>query len=177
MSQQSSTQLESTWGKFFTKQAAKTTKQELTKAGIDSKKIIIETDEASNPVKIEDTEAIANIKAGAIAGAVLGFLVGLSISLIVTKFSTLGLAAFKNFQAIHYFSPLLGAIVGAAGMSLISGISGASVLKANARANQYTDSTESQEYLVVVKGTAEEVALTKEIIAQQGGIVEDGDRR
>ena len=178
MSQQSSTQLESTWGKFLTKQAAKTTKNELTKAGIDSKKITIETDEANNPVKIEDTEAIANIKAGAIAGGVLGFLVGLSISLILTNFSTLGLAALDNFQAIHYFSPVMGAIVGAAGMSLILGISGASVLKDNTSVSkQIENSTESKEYLVVVKGTAEEVALTREIIAQQGGVVEDADRR
>ena len=109
-----------------------------------------------------------------IAGGVLGFLVGLSISLIVTNFSSEGLAAFNNWQTIHYLAPFMGAIVGAVGIGLISGTSGASIPKSNA---DLDDSTESKRYLIVVKGTAEETSLAREIISQQGGLVEEADRR
>ena len=80
-----STKLESTWGKFSTKQAAEATQTKLKEAGITPEKIILETENFQPPIKLEDTEAIANLKVGAIAGVVLGFLIGLSISLIVTE--------------------------------------------------------------------------------------------
>ncbi|HEY9772039.1 MAG TPA: hypothetical protein V6C71_26640 [Coleofasciculaceae cyanobacterium] len=170
----SSSAIKSTWGKFLTKQAAETTVTKLKEAGIKPEKIVVETENFQEPVQLEDTEAISNLKAGAIAGAVLGALIGLSISLVLTNFADLGLAAISNFRPIHYFSPVMGAIVGAAGMSLISGLSGASVLKANAGKNEHT---ETKKYLVVVEGTAAEISLTREIIAQQGGVVEEADRR
>ena len=103
----------------------------------------------------------------------MGFLIGLSISLILNDFAREGLAAFSNFQTIHYFAPIMGAIVGAVGMSLIAGITGANVPQANAKDNP----TESKRYVVVVKGTAAETRLAREIVAQQGGLVEEADRR
>ena len=170
----SSSAIESTWGKFLTKQAAETTVTKLKEAGIKSEKIVVETENFQEPVQLEDTEAIANLKTGAIAGAVLGALIGLSISLTLTNFADMGFAAIGNFRPIHYFSPVMGTLVGAAGMSLISGLSGASVLKANAGKHEHP---ETQRYLVVVEGTAAEISLTKKIIAQQGGVVEEADRR
>ncbi len=141
---------------------------------IKPEKIVIETEDFQEPVQLEDTEAIANLQTGAIGGGVLGALVGLSISLILTNFAEVGLAALSNFQPIHYFSPIMGAIVGAAGMSLISGLSGANVLKTNANRNEYT---EALRYLVTVEKTTAEISLSKEIIAQQGGAVAEADRR
>ncbi|PSB07762.1 hypothetical protein C7B62_18855 [Pleurocapsa sp. CCALA 161] len=173
MSQQSpSTELETTWGKFSLREKAQTAQSKLSEAGIDPQNITLETENFTNPVKLEDTKAIANLKTGAIAGAVLGALIGLSISLIAVDFVGLGLAALKNFQTIHYFAPIMGAIVGAAGISLILGLSGASVTKDNRDSG-----FESLRYLVVVQGTGEEVALGREIIAQQGGVVEEAERR
>lgn len=173
MSQQSpSTELETTWGKFSHQKSAQAAQNKLSAAGIDPQNITLETENFANPVKLEDTEAIANLKTGAIAGAVLGALIGLFISLIAVDFVGLGLAAFKNFQTIHYFAPIMGAIVGAVGISLILGLSGASVIKDNRDSG-----FESVRYLVVVKGTGEQVALGREIIAQQGGVVEEADRR
>ena len=169
---QSSTNLESTWGKFADARSAKTTKQKLEEAGIESDKIVLESENFVEPIRIEETEAIANLKTGGIAGAVLGALIGLSISLIMTDFASVGLEALTNFQAIHYFSPIMGAIVGAVGMSLILGIGGG-----NAPQDDTQQRTESIGHLVVVKGTAEEVALSRKIIAQQGGKVEEADRR
>lgn len=177
MTQQSpSTKLESTWGKFSTKQAAEATQIKLKEAGISPEKIILETEDFHAPVKLEDTEALANLKVGAIAGVVLGFLVGLSLSLIVTNFSGMGLAAFNNWQTIHYLAPFMGAIVGAVGMGLISGISGASFSKSKSNVNS-DRSAKSKRYLVVVKGTATEVNTAREIINQQDGVVEEADRR
>lgn len=174
MSQQSSSaKLDSTWGQFSTKTAAETTQAKLEEAGIAPEKITLETEDFSTPIKIEDTQAIANLKVGAIAGGVMGFLIGLSISLILNDFAREGLAAFSNFQTIHYFAPIMGAIVGAVGMSLIAGITGANVPQANAKDNP----TESKRYVVVVKGTAAETRLAREIVAQQGGLVEEADRR
>ena len=173
MSQQSSsTKMESTWGTFSIQQAAQTTQAKLTEAGIDPEKITLETENYSQPVPLEDTEAIANLKTGAITGAVLGGLVGLSISLIMTGFASQGLAALSNFQVIHYFAPIMGAIVGAVGISLILGLSGASVTQ-----DDVDNSSNLTRYLVVVKGTNEEIVLAKDIIAQQGGLVEEADRR
>ena len=172
MSQESPTKLESTWGRFSIKQAAETTQTELKNAGIAPEKITFETEDASEPIRIEETKAISNIKSGAITGGVLGALIGLSISLIMTGFASSGLAAIANFQSIHYFAPVMGAIVGAAGMSLILGISGSSIPKED------TDlSSDVKKYLVTVKGTTEETTLAKEIIAKQGGEVEQMDRR
>lgn len=173
MSQQSpSIESKTTWGKFSRRESAQAAQKKLTQAGINPQNITLETENFANPVKLEDTEAIANLKTGAIAGAVLGALIGLSISLIAVDFAGLGLAALKNFQTIHYFAPIMGAIVGAAGMSLVLGISGASVTK-----NNPDSGFESIRYLVVIEGTGEEVALSREIIAQQGGVVEEADRR
>lgn len=173
MSQQSpSIELETTWGKFSLREKAQAAQSKLSEAGIDPQNITLETENFSSRVKLEDTEAISNLKSGAIAGAVLGAIIGLSISLLTLNFVGLGLAALKNFQTIHYFAPIMGAIVGAAGISLILGLSGASVPKDNRDSG-----FETIRYLLVVKGTAEEVALGREIIAQQGGVVEEEDRR
>ncbi len=177
MSQQSpsaSKQLKSTWGKFSIEQAALATKAELEEAGIEPEKITLEAEDFQPPTRIEDTGAIANLKTGAITGAALGALIGLSISLILTNFSGVGLAAFKNFQTIHYLAPIMGAIVGAVGISLISGLSGASIPQSNL---DISDRSEGKKYLVVVKGTTEEVSLAREIIDRQGGVVEEADRR
>lgn len=170
--QSSSAKLSSTWGKFATEQAARTAEAKLKAADINPEKITLETEDFLEPISLEDTEAIANLKTGAIAGAVLGILVGLSLDLVLTDFANLGLAAFKNFQPIHYFAPIMGSIVGAAGISLISGISGGNVPHDSANRG-----LESKRYLVVVKGTTEEIALSKEIIVRQGGVVEEADRR
>jgi hypothetical protein len=152
----SSAQLDSTWGKFSTQTAAQAAQSKLQEAGIAPEKITLETEDSSSQIKLEDTQAIADLKVGAIAGGVLGFLVGLSISLILTDFVGQGLAAFHNFQTIHYFAPIMGAIVGAVGIGLISGINGGNVPKSNFNSNNHP---ESKRYLVVVKGTAAETSL------------------
>ena len=175
MSQQSpSVKSASTWGKFSTRQAANATQKKLQEAGIAPEKITVETENFESPVKLENTQAIANLKVGAIAGGVMGLAIGLSIVSIITNFFTIGLAALKNFQAIHYLAPIFGAIIGAVGMSLILGISGASVPKNGTDLN---NRTEAKRYLVVVEGTAEEISLVREIVTQQGGVVEEADRR
>ncbi|HHP7231408.1 MAG TPA: KH domain-containing protein [Xenococcaceae cyanobacterium] len=168
-----SASLSSAWGKFANEPAATATKSQLEAAGIASENITLEAEDFIPPVPLEDTQAIANLQTGAIAGGVMGFLIGLSISLVVTDFANLGLAALGNFQTIHYFAPLMGAIVGAAGISLISASSGASVPKSDTNIEERPKSTR---YLVVVKGTPEETNLAREIIAQQGGVVEEADR-
>ena len=175
MSQSSTPQAtESTWGRFMTRSAATATQSKLEEAGIKPEKITLEEEDNQSPTRIEETSAIGNLKSGGITGAVLGGLIGLSISLIMTNFAGEGLAALQNFQAIHYFSPIMGAIVGAAGISLILGVTGASVPKTNADIN---NRSEPDKYLLVVKGETEEIAIAKEIIARQGGVVEEADRR
>ena len=173
MAQSSSTNLDSIWGKFADEQAAQRTQQKLEEAGIERDKIVLESENFVEPIRLEETEAIANLKTGGITGAVLGALIGLSISLIMTDFASIGLTALSNFQTIHYFSPIMGAIVGAAGMSLILGIGGGNAPQDDAAGQR----PESTRHLVVVKGTAEEVALSREIITQQGGEVEEANRR
>lgn len=169
---QSSSAIESTWGKFASQEAARTIQKELEVAGIERDKIVLESENFDEPIRLEETEAIANLKTGAIAGAVLGGLIGLSLSLIFTGFASVGLSALQNFQPIHYFSPIMGAIVGAAGLSLILGLGGAGVPQDDVQRR-----SESVRHLVVVKGTAEEVALSRKIMLQQGGEVEEADRR
>lgn len=175
MSQSSAPQeTQSTWGRFITRSAATTTQSKLEEAGIKPEKITLEEEDNQSPIRIEQTNAIGNLKSGGITGAVLGGLIGLSISLIMTNFAGEGLSALQNFQPINYFSPIMGAIVGAVGISLILGLTGASAPKTNADIN---DRSDSEKYLLVVKGATEEITLAKEIIAQQGGVVEEADRR
>ena len=171
--QSPSVKYDSTWGIFSTKQAAEATETRLQKAGIAPEKITIETKDFQTPIRLEDTEAISNLKVGAIAGGILGFLVGLSLSLILTNFANEGLAAFNNWQPIHYLAPVMGAIVGAAGIGLMSGISGGSVPQNRANMSEPND---SPKYLVVVKGAASETNLAREIIVRQGGVVEEADK-
>lgn len=174
MTQSPSTKTETTWGRFVTQQAAKEVQTKLEEAGITPEKITLEVEDSQSPIRLEDTEAISNLKSGAIAGGVLGALIGLSISLVMTNFVSIGLSALKNFQTIHYFAPILGAIIGAVGISLISGLSGADVPQPDA---DISDRTEVNRYLVVVKGTSQDVDLAKEIMNRQGGVVEEADRR
>lgn len=175
MSQQSPLEkTESTWGTFISQQAAETAQTQIEAAGVRSDKITLEVEDARSPVKLEDTGAIANLKPGAISGAVLGALIGLSISLIMTNFAGVGFSALQNFQPIHYFAPIMGAIVGAVGIGLISGLSGASIRQTKA---ELDDRYESRRYTVAIKGSIEEINLAKEIINQQGGVVEEAARR
>ncbi|MGV2829761.1 hypothetical protein [Myxosarcina sp. GI1(2024)] len=75
MSQQlPSKQLQYAWGQFSSRQAAETTKQKLEIAGIPPKQITLETENQKIPVRIEDTQALANARSGAIAGGLLGAL-------------------------------------------------------------------------------------------------------
>ena len=175
MSQQSSSsKIESTWGIFVSQQAAETAQTQLEEAGIEPDKIVLTVEDARSPLKFKDTEAIASLKPGAIAGGVLGALIGLSISLVMTNFAGIGFSALKNFQTIHYFAPIMGAIVGAVGIGLISGLSGASIRQPAA---EIGDRYESKRYMLAVKGNTEEIDLVKEIINRQGGAVEEADRR
>jgi hypothetical protein len=169
MSQQSA-RLNSTWGKFATRAAAEEAQTKLQQAGIAPEKITLETEDFAAPIKLEDTSAIADLKLGAIAGGVFGFLVGLSISLVLNDFANQGLTAFANFQTIHYFAPIIGAIVGAVAMGLISGINGGNI-------PQSEPQTESKRYLLVIEGTTAEISQAREMVVQQGGTVEESDRR
>lgn len=166
----SSTQLKFISAKFPTKSAAIATKTKLAEAGIAPEQIFVESQNFELRVKVKNTKASTNLKTRAIAGGVLGALIGLFISLTVTNFPTLGLEAFSNFQAIHYLSPLIGAIIGASGISLIARLSGVTVPKVN---SEIDNQTLSKSYLVVVKGTTDEINLAREIIAQQEGLIAD----
>jgi hypothetical protein len=85
-----------------------------------------------------------------------------------------GLAALRNFQTIHYFAPIMGAIVGAVGTGLISGITGSNIPQSNLNSDA---PSESKRYIVLVEGTAAEIFLAREIFTQQDAIVEEADRR
>lgn len=182
MTQQSSlpsTQLQSTWGKFPNQAVALDTKKKLEEAGIAPEKITVETENFDPPLTLEQTKAIANLKTGAIAGGILGALIGLLVSLIVTDFAHLRFAAFANFETIHYLSPLIAGVVGAAGMSLMSALSGANVPNSEQDikdTNAITDEMLPKMYLLVVKGTEEEINLARNIITQQSGTLEASDR-
>lgn len=179
MSQQSpsSQQLQHTWGQFASRQAAETTKQKLETAGISLKQITLETENRISPPRIENTQSLANAKSGAIAGGVLGALIGLSLSLISAGFLQFGFAAIDNFNDLNFIAPLLGAIVGAVGIGLISALGGTSVPQSN-RQNVGNDSEQMSEiYLVKVAGTTDQIAQAKEIIHKEGGKVGEENRR
>lgn len=165
----SSRELKSTYAKFYTKPAAIKTKTKLAEAGIDNEKIVVEAKSFKPRLQIKNTQAITNLKTGAIAGGVLGALIGLFISLTITNFANIGLEAFKNFQAIHYLSPVIGAVIGASGISLILGLSGVTVPKTNSA----LDASLSKSYLLAVEGTPEEINLAQEIIEQQEGLIKE----
>ncbi|MGL4882351.1 MAG: hypothetical protein ACRC8K_15010 [Waterburya sp.] len=61
-----SAQLDYTWGKFSNKKAVKATQAKLKNAGITPEKITLETEYFAIPIKLEETQAIADLKVGAI---------------------------------------------------------------------------------------------------------------
>lgn len=176
---QSSQQLQHTWGQFASRQAAEVTKQKLETAGIPSQQITLETENQKIPKRIEDTQAIANAKSGAIAGGLLGAFIGLFLSLISAGFLQTGFAALNNFNDINILAPLLGAIVGAVGISLISALSGTNVPQSDKTASVSENPTDkmTEIYLVKVAGTPAEVTQAEEIIHKEGGKVGEEDRR
>ncbi len=169
MSQQSlsnSAKLETTWAKFPTESAAVATQKQLETKGIAPEKITIETKNFKPRLQLKNTQALANLKTGAITGGVMGALVGLFLSLLTTNFFSLGLAALDNFRAIHYFAPLMGGIVGAVGFGLMTEIGGIEAPKPDADIKNSDDQPLEKNYLVVVKGTAEEIQLAQSIFGQ-----------
>jgi hypothetical protein len=173
MSEQSpSTKLQSTWGEFAVKQLATAAQTKLIEAGIAPEKITLESQNFKPRIQLQNTQAITNLTTGMLAGGLMGALIGLSVSLILTDFFNIGLSALNNFQLIHYLAPFLGALVGAVGMSIISGLSGVNVPKSS---TELKEETFEKIYSLVVKGTAEQISLAQEIIEQQGGIVERAD--
>lgn len=172
----SSTQLSSTWGKFSNLSQAQKVKKKLEEEGISSKHITVEVENYDPPLRLEQTQAINNLKTGAITGTILGALIGLLISLIVTDFSHLGLDALSNFKAIHYATPLIAGGIGAAGISVILAISGSKVPNFTQGERDSDNQTLPKLYLVVVEGTSEEIELTQKIIVQESGVVEAEDR-
>lgn len=174
MSQQSPSATTSTWGMFSTQSTATMVKSQLGEAGIAPENITLEAQNFQTPLELQDTQAIENAKFGAIAGALMGFLMGLTIVLLATNFFSIGVAAFKSFQAIHYLAPFIGALVGAAAMSLISGITGTNVPKSRTKTR---DREEPTKYVVTVRGTIEEIDLAREIMAQQDDIVTTADKK
>lgn len=163
MSQQSSEKTQHTWGKFESEEIAVKTRSELEAAGIPAEQISLQTNSFNPPVPIEDTQTIPNAKSGAIVGGVLGGLIGLSISLIIAGFPQAGFAVFNNFDALNFFAPLIGGIIGAAAISLIAGLSGNSVLQPNPPVQ---NNEVAKRYSISVEGTAEEVTKAKQIIMQ-----------
>ncbi|WP_036484340.1 hypothetical protein [Myxosarcina sp. GI1] len=179
MSQElSSDRLQSTWGQFSTRQAAETAKQKLESVGIPSEQISLETENQKLPPRLQDTQALDNAKSGAIVGGVLGAFVGLTLSLILAGFPQVGFAAFKNFDALNFFAPLMGAVVGAVGISLISALGGSDVPQSDSISNlPDTADKETEIYLVTVKGTSTEMERVNAIIHQEGGLIGEENRR
>lgn len=178
MSQQSS-RLQYTWGQFASRQAAEATKQKLETVGIPQQQITLETENQKIPERIEDTQAIDNAKVGAIAGSVLGAIIGLFLSLISAGFLQTGFAALNNFNELNIIAPLLGAVVGAVGISLISALGGTNVPQTDKSARDGKASADKMReiYLVEVSGNHDQMTKAKEIIHKEGGKVGEEDRR
>lgn len=163
MSQQSSEKKQNALGRFDSQEIALKTRSQLEAAGIPAEQITLQTNSFNPPVPIEATQTIPNAKSGAIVGGVLGGLIGLSISLIIAGFPQAGFAVFNNFDALNFFAPLIGGIIGAAAISLIAGLSGNSVLQPNPPVQNYEV---AKRYSLAVEGTAEEITKAKQIMMQ-----------
>ncbi|EAZ92179.1 hypothetical protein [Crocosphaera chwakensis] len=169
----------STFGKFPSEDAAKETKRKLEESGLNSEQITVTTENFNPPLKLEQTQAINNLKMGAITGGILGTLIGCLVSLILTDFAHLGFAAFENFKTIHYLTPVIAGIVAAAGMGSILSLSGANIAKTDEDLKNINNSSNrslEKMFLVMIKGTVQEIDLARKIITQQAGIVEESDR-
>jgi hypothetical protein len=159
---------ESIFGQFYDSATVKTVQRKLEEAGIAPEHITLQSETFQPRLKLKATQTFANLKSGAIAGGVLGALVGLFISLMNTHFFSLGLAAFSRFQPLDYLAPLMGGIIGASGISLISGITGASTPKSEAAPQE---PSLDKRYLLIVKGTEEEIKTAHNIFSQQKDMI------
>ncbi|MGV2829760.1 hypothetical protein [Myxosarcina sp. GI1(2024)] len=106
-------------------------------------------------------------------------LIGFFLSLVTAGFFQVGFAAFNNFDALNFLAPLLGGVVGAVGISLISALGGVNVPQSDKSPNQSNDTSDKfrEVYLIEVEGTADQMSQAKEIIHQEGGKVGEESRR
>jgi hypothetical protein len=153
-------------GKFTTQQAAQEAHHAITIAGLRAEQISLETQNLNISSDIKETQALQSAKGAAIAGGVFGAVTGFCLSLVASNFSDVGPAVGDTISIFNFAFALGGAILGVAGFGLMGGLSGVNAPKENTETDQ---GKSSNNYLIEVWGTKEEVEQAAEILRQQGG--------
>jgi hypothetical protein len=114
-----------------------------------------------NTEKSEDREAAKN---GAIAGSAVGGITGLLVGLGAIAIPGVGPVMLAGAAATAIASALSGTAIGAAAGSLTGGLVSMGV--STERAQTYSDRVTEGDYLVMVEGTAEDIAIAEFVLLE-----------
>ncbi|MGF1479127.1 MAG: hypothetical protein ACFB4I_06515 [Cyanophyceae cyanobacterium] len=150
--------------KFSTEPEAQEAQSALEAAGFARSQISIETQAIDPKPSQKDSRARKSSFGAAIAGAVLGSGAGLFISVGATSSSGIGPDVSSHPGTFTMLVATAGGLIGALAFSIIGALSGGTAPKATVADSESL----STRYLVVVRGTEQEVVRAKEVLRQQG---------
>lgn len=147
-------------GLFADRPAAEAGLRALQETGFPNEQLSLVPQSLNPNPPIEETEAVRSAAGGALAGTMLGATVGLLLGVISMQLTPEPISMGSLIAVV-----LAGSGIGAAGTSLIAGLSGASVNKAEAEPEK---SRMTQGYLILAAGGQSELQQAKQILQQHG---------
>lgn len=163
-------------GLFYSRDEAEAAVRDLRDAGYDMDRVSVIAKDADNIGGHDTTEDIGNkadegATTGALTGGALGGITGLLVGLGTLAIPGIGPILLAGAEATAIATTLAGAGIGAAAGGLIGALIGLGIPEEKARI--YNDRVKGGSFLVIVNGTAAEVARA-EAIMQRNGVEEFG---
>ncbi|MBE9045089.1 DUF2382 domain-containing protein [Pleurocapsales cyanobacterium LEGE 10410] len=163
-------------GLFYSRDEAERAVRALKDAGYDMDRVSVIARDADNIGGHETTEEVGNkadegAATGAVTGGALGGITGLLVGLGALAIPGIGPILLAGAEATAIATTLAGGAIGAAAGGLIGALIGLGIPEEKAKI--YSDRVKGGSFLVIVNGTAAEIARA-ETIMQQHGVEEFG---
>lgn len=163
-------------GLFYSRDEAEAVVRDLKETGFDMDRVSVIARDADKIGGHETTEGVGNkaddgAATGAVTGGALGGITGLLVGLGALAIPGLGPILLAGAEATAIATTLAGAGIGAAAGGLIGALIGLGIPEEKAKV--YNDRVKSGSFLVIVNGTAAEIARAKSVM-QKNGVEEFG---
>ncbi|MDJ0590966.1 MAG: YsnF/AvaK domain-containing protein [Pleurocapsa sp. MO_226.B13] len=158
-------------GLFYSRDEAEAAVHALKDAGYDMDRVSVIARDADNIGGHETTEEVGNkadegAATGAVTGGALGGITGLLVGLGALAIPGIGPILLAGAEATAIATTLAGAGIGAAAGGLIGALIGLGIPEEKAKI--YHDRVQGGSFLVIVNGTAAEIARAESIMQQHG---------
>lgn len=114
----------------------------------------------------DENVAEEGAKTGAVTGSAIGGITGLLVGLGAIAIPGVGPIMLAGAAATAIATTISGSVIGAAAGSLAGGLLGLGIPED--RAHVYSDRVDQGDYLVMVEGSAADIALAKSILSDRG---------